>query len=607
MSEVFQSQSKAWRDRLNALKNVPPVLRLIWQSSRAQSFGAIGTRVLNALVPFGTLWVGKLIIDSVVGTLKNHSPFPQQIWLYLALEFAFTAASAILGRASDYCDARLADQFVREVSLRIMRHAASLDLTSFEDPVFYDKLERARVQATDRIGMLHAMGSLIQQVVTLVSLSIAVIVFSPLLFLVLVVCVIPAFLGESHFAFLGYSLAYSLTPLRRELDYLRDLGTKRESAKELKVFGLGSYLQKRFDSIQGEVIDRNRKLLRKRLAVGALLGILSSAGYYGSYAYIVFRTLSGHLTVGDLTLLAGALAGCSSQIQQLFSTFTGIADQALFLSDLMQFFAVQPKIRSKEQTVPAPRPIREGFEFRKVCFKYPGSDRPVLDNLDFRMHPGERIALVGANGQGKTTFVKLLSRLYEPTSGQILLDGADLRDYAIEDLQKEIGVIFQDFVRYDMTARENIGVGRIESIQDTERLLMAAGKSKASELIERFPDGMEQMLGRRFEGGLDLSGGEWQKFALSRAYMRDAQVVILDEPTSALDAMAEYEVFCRFAELTQGRMAILISHRFSTVRMTDRIVVLENGAIHEQGTHQQLVAQGGQYARMFELQAANYR
>jgi ATP-binding cassette subfamily B protein len=421
------------------------------------------------------------------------------------------------------------------------------------------------------------------------------------------VCVIPAFLGESHFAFLGYSLAYSLTPLRRELDYLRDLGTKRESAKELKVFGLGSYLQNRFDSIQGEVIARNRKLLKKRLAVGALLGIISSAGYYGSYAFIVYRTLSGSLTIGDLTLLAGALAGCSSQIQQLFSTFTGIADQALFLTDLMQFFAVKPKIRSKDQAVPAPRPIREGFEFRKVCFNYPGTDRPVLKDLDFRLHPGERIALVGANGQGKTTFVKLLSRLYEPTSGQILLDGVDLREYAIEDLQKEIGVIFQDFVRYDMTARENIGVGRIESIRDEERIRMAAEKSKASDLIQRFPDGMEQMLGRRFESGLDLSGGEWQKFALSRAYMRDAQVLILDEPTSALDAMAEYEVFCRFAELTQGRMAILISHRFSTVRMTDRIVVLENGSIHEQGTHQQLVAQGGQYAKMFELQAASYR
>ncbi len=607
MSDTLHLQGKAWRDRLHALKNVPPVLGLIWQSSRGLTAAAIGTRVLIALVPFGTLWVGKLIIDTVVGTLRNHGAFPQVIWLYLALEFALTGIATILGRVTDFCDARLADQFVREVSLRIMRHAASLDLTSFEDPVFYDKLERARVQATDRIGMLHAMGTLIQQVVTLVSLSIGVIVFSPLIFLLLVVCVIPAFLGESHFAFLGYSLAYSLTPLRRELDYLRDLGTKRESAKELKVFGLGPFLQGRFDSIQGEVIDRNRKLLRKRLMVGALLGLISSAGYYGAYAFVVFRTLSGSLSVGDLTFIAGALAGCSSQIQQLFSTFTGIADQALFLSDLLQFFAVKPKIHTKAEAIPAPRPIQHGFEFKKVSFHYPGTERLVLNKLDFHLDPGERIALVGANGQGKTTLVKLMSRLYEPSSGQILLDGVDLREYQIEDLHKEIGVIFQDFVRYDMTARENIGVGRVECLRDERLLQIAAEKSKANEIIERLADGMEQMLGRRFEGGVDLSGGEWQKFALARAYMRDAQVLILDEPTAALDAMAEYEVFCRFAELTKGKMALLISHRFSTVRMSDRIVVLENGSIREQGTHQQLVARGGQYARMFELQAANYR
>lgn len=607
MGNTLRLQGKAWRERLNALKNIPPVLALIWNSSRVLTSGAILSRVLTALVPFGILWVGKLIIDTVVGTLRTHGPFPTQIWLYLGLEFAFTGAAAILGRCADYCDARLADQFVKTVTLRIMRHAASLDLASFEDPVFYDKLERARVQATDRIGMLHAMGNLIQQAITLISLSIGVILFSPLIFLLLVVCVIPAFLGESHFAFLGYSLAFSLTPLRRELDYLRDLGTKRESAKELKVFGLGNYLEDRFDHIQSEVIERNKKLLRKRLGVGTLLGLVSSAGYYGSYAFLVFRTLRGGLSVGDLTFLGGALAGCSSQIQQLFSTFTGIADQSLFLTDLLQFFKVIPKIHSKPNALPAPRPIRAGFEFKKVCFQYPGTNRLVLNNLDFRLEPDERIALVGANGQGKTTFVKLISRLYEPTSGQILLDGIDLREYSIEELHREIGVIFQDFVRYDMTARENIGAGRIECIQDDSKIQTAAEKSKAIDIIKRFPDGMEQMLGRRFESGVDLSGGEWQKFALARAYMRDAQVLILDEPTAALDAIAEYEVFCRFAELTRGRTAILISHRFSTVRMTDRIVVLENGAIREQGTHQQLVANGGQYAKMFELQASNYR
>lgn len=607
MSDTVQLQAKAWRERLAALQNIPPVLKLVWDSGPGLVAAAIGCRVLTALVPVGVLWVAKLIVDTVVGTLKNGGPFPTHIWILLAIEFALTAAQNLLNRGADYCTARMADQFVREASLRIMKHASSLDLASFEDPVFYDKLERARVQATDRIGLLNALGQLLQQAITLVSLAVGVILFSPIIFAILVICVIPAFIGESHFAFLGYSLAYSLTPLRRELDYLRDVGTSKQSAKELKVFGLGGYLQERFGGIQSEVIDRNRVLLRKRLFMGGLLGIISSAGYYGSYAYVVFQTLNGRLSVGDLTFLAGALMGCSNQIQQLFTTFTGIADQALFLTDLLHFFAVEPKIRSKPNALPAPRPIRQGFEFRKVCFEYPGTGRPVLKNLDFRIAPGERIALVGANGQGKTTFVKLLSRLYEPTSGQILLDGIDLREYSIEDLQREIGVIFQDFVRYDMTARENIGVGRIDKLRDEGMLRAAAEKSKAIDLVQRFPDGMEQMLGRRFEGGLDLSGGEWQKFALARAYMRDAQVVILDEPTSALDAMAEYEVFRRFAELTQGKMAVLISHRFSTVRMTDRIVVLENGAIREQGTHDQLVESGGKYAEMFELQAANYR
>ncbi len=607
MSETAETEKKGWRERLAALKNIPPVLKLVWQSSPALTGTALACRVLIALVPVGALWVGKMIIDTVVGTLKNGGAFPQQIWLLLGAEFALTGIASILNRASDYANARIADQFTREVSLRIMRHAAKLDLASFEDPVFYDKLERARVQATDRVGLLSALGQLMQQVITLISLAVGVIIFSPVIFLLLLVTVVPAFLGESHFAFLGYTLAYSLTPLRRELDYLRVLGTSKESAKEVKVFGLGEYLRQRFDSIQGELITRNRRLQKKRLWVGALLALVSSAGYYGAYAYLVFRTLSGHLSVGDLTFLAGALMGCSSQLQQIFSTFTGIADQALFLTDLLTFFAVKPKIRSKPNALPAPRPIREGFEFRKVCFEYPGTKRIILNNVNFRLNQGERIALVGANGQGKTTFVKLMARLYEPTSGRILLDGVDLRDYKLEDLQREIGVIFQDFMRYDMTARENIGVGRIDQLKNEPQLRAAAEKSKAIELIDRFPDGLEQMLGRRFEGGLDLSGGEWQKFALARAYMRDAQVLILDEPTAALDAMAEYEVFRRFAELTSDRMAVMISHRFSTVRMTDRIVVLEDGTIREQGTHDQLVARGGRYAEMFELQAANYR
>ncbi|HEX5432383.1 MAG TPA: ABC transporter ATP-binding protein [Bryobacteraceae bacterium] len=601
-----------------ALKNLPPVLVLVWQSAPKTVAAAIVFRFIIALLPVAGLWIGKLIIDlvtpyakasSFIPSARHIGPPPEQLWILLAAEFGVAALGAILGRAIDYCDGRIADYFSAECSLRVMRHAAALDLASFEDPVFYDKLERARVQASDRVGMLNALGTLLQQAVTLISLAAGVMAFSPLLFALLVVAVVPAFLGESHFAFLGYSLAYSLTPMRRELDYLRDLGTKKDSAKELKIFGLGGFLQDRYSAIQNEVIGRNRKLAGKRLRVGALLAIIGSLGYYGAYAFLVLKTIRGELSVGDLTFLAGALAGASSQIQSVFGTFTGIADQALVLTDLLDFFRVEPKIRNRPDALPAPRPICGGFEFQNVSFAYPGG-RSVLEDLNLRIEPGERIAIVGENGQGKTTLVKLISRLYDPNHGRILLDGVDLRDYRLEDLHREIGVIFQDFMRYDLTARENIAAGNVESAADEcceARIWEAARKSGVHEVLGRFPHGLEQMLGRRFEGGVDLSGGEWQKFATARAYFRDAQILILDEPTASLDAIAEYEVFRKFAELTEGKIAILISHRFSTVRMSDRIVVLEGGSIREQGTHHQLLAHGGRYANMFELQASNYR
>jgi len=607
MLSAGSSQKTVWRDRLKALRNVPPVLRLVWEAAPVVVACGLALRVISALIPLATLAVSKWIIDLVVAAVKHPGPLPSVIWILLAAEFLLAAVGNILGRAIDYTDARLADEFTLEVSMRVMGHAALMDLACFEDPAFYDKLERARVQATDRIGMLTAMGRLLLQTITLISLSIGVILYSPWLFLLLVVCVVPAFAGESYFALAGYSLAHKLTPIRRELDYLRTLGSSRESAKEIKMFGLGLHLRDRYAALSGDVIQQNRQLTRRRLRWGSLLAIIGSLGYYGSFAYLVWRTLLGEISVGTLTFLAGAIAGSSSQLQAVFSQFSSISDQALFLSDLVDFLAVQPGIRSKPDAIPAPRPVRAGFEFRDVSFHYPGSDRLVLDHLNFRIAPGEHVALVGENGQGKTTLVKLMARLYDPSGGVIFLDGVDLRDYSVEDLHKEIGVIFQDFVHYDMLARMNIGVGRIAKAVSDDALWKAAKKSQADRLLSRFPGGLDQMLGRRFEGGVDLSGGEWQKVALARAYLRDAQILILDEPAAALDAVAEHEVFCRFGELARDKMAILISHRFSTVRMSSRIVVLADGKIHEEGTHDQLVASGGEYAKLFELQAANYR
>jgi ATP-binding cassette subfamily B protein len=607
MPAANSSQKTVWRDRLKALRNVPPVLRLVWEAAPAVVASGLALRVITALIPLATLAVSKWIIDLVVAAVKHPGPLPSVIWILLAADFLLAALGNILGRAIDYTDARLADEFTLEVSMRVMWHAALMDLACFEDPAFYDKLERARVQATDRIGMLTAMGRLLLQTITLISLSVGVILYSPWLFMLLVACVVPAFAGESYFALAGYSLAHKLTPIRRELDYLRTLGSSRESAKEIKMFGLGLHLRDRYAALSGDVIRQNRQLTRRRLRWGSLLAIVGSLGYYGSFAFLVWRTLLGEISVGTLTFLAGAIAGSSSQLQAVFSQFSNISDQALFLSDLVDFLAVQPGIRSKPDAIPAPRPVRSGFEFRDVSFHYPGSDRLVLDHLNFRIAPGEHVALVGENGQGKTTLVKLMARLYDPTGGLIFLDGVDLREYSVEGLHKEIGVIFQDFVHYDMLARMNIGVGRIAQAASDDALWKAAKKSQADRLLLRFPGGLDQMLGRRFEGGVDLSGGEWQKVALARAYLRDAQIMILDEPAAALDAVAEHEVFCRFDELARDKMAILISHRFSTVRMSSRIVVLADGKIHEEGTHDQLVASGGQYAKLFELQASNYR
>ncbi len=607
MKSTLNAQAKAWRERAGALKNVPSTLGLMWNSGRSLVAASVSLRIANALIPFSMLWVSKNIIGAVVAASKHQGGGVSTVIWLLAAEFGLAVLGTFGSRTIDYCDARIADQFSKTVSLRIMQHAEKLDLASFEDPAFYDVLERARVQATDRIGMLNAMGRLLEQAVVLISLSAGVILFSPLLFVALVACVVPAFIGESHFAFLGYSLARDLTPARRELDYIRTLATAKESAKEVKLFWLARHFQERFVKTTDELISRNRRLAGKRLGGGAFLALLGSLGYYGGHAYLVVLAFQGKLKLEDLVFLSGALAGSSSQIQTIFSTFSSIADQALFLGDLVRFFGVKPTIESRPNAIPAPRHIRDGIEFQGVSFHYPGSERLVLNQLDFRMSPGERVALVGENGRGKTTLVKLMCRLYDPTGGRILLDGVDYRDYDLNDLHRQIGVIFQDFMRYDLPARENIGTGQIDRLRQDDLLMDAAAKSQANELLQRFPNGLEQMLGRRFEGGVDLSGGEWQKFALARAYIRDSQIVILDEPTAALDAMAEYQVFRRFSELSEGRMALMISHRFSTVRMCDRIAVISEGVIREQGSHKQLVASGGRYAEMFELQASNYR
>ena len=596
-----------WQERISALRNVPAVLKIVWDSGPPVVIFGLISRLLSSLLPVVLLWITKLIIDGIVRAVSSHQSVSRGFWWLVVAEFSLAVVNSFLVRTIDYSDSLLADKYTRHVSIRVMNHAASLDLIAYEDPVFYDRLERARVQATDRLVMIQAIGRLVQQAITTITLSVSIMLFSPWLMLLLIAGVLPAFLGESHFAFLGYAKNFRQTPMRRQLDYLRILGGSKEAAKELKLFGLKNFLLERFTRLSDHIYDENVSLSRRKLVAGSLLSMIGTMGYYSAYVFVIWRTVAGELSIGTLTFLTGAIQQASTNIQQIFSTLAGIGDQALFVTDLLAFFEMKPTIKSKANALPAPRPIVRGVEFRNVSFSYPGNPRRVLDQINFQLHTNERLALIGENGQGKTTIVKLITRLYDPTEGQILLDGVDLRDYDLEDLHREIGVIFQDFMRYEMTARENIAIGRIGEIDNLDLLKSAAQKSMADHTIGRLSLGYDQMLGRRFEQGVDLSGGEWQKVALARAYLRDAQLLILDEPTAALDARSEFEVFHRFAELTAGKMALFISHRFSTVRSADRILVLENGKIAEEGTHDHLASLGGRYAEMFEMQASSYR
>ncbi|HKA58970.1 MAG TPA: ABC transporter ATP-binding protein, partial [Gemmatimonadales bacterium] len=508
---------------------------------------------------------------------------------------------------SSLFESLLGDLFGNRLSVRLMKHAATLDLAQFEDAEIYDHLERARRQTVGRISLFTLLLGTAQDLITLISLAGVLLLQLPWLLLLLTVAVLPAFLGEAHFASLGYSLLFQWTPERRLLDYLRYMGASDESAKEVKLFGLSNFLIGRYSALSDKFYDENKKLAVRRNIVSTLLVTVGTLGYYGAYAVIIYRTVMGDFTIGTLTFLAGSFRSSRGLIQSVLIALSSIYENSLYLSDLFTFFDVKPTVISKPGARLVPKPFSAGFRFENVGFRYPGSQRWAVRGLTFTFEPHERIALVGENGAGKTTLVKLLARLYDPDEGRILLDGVDLRDYDLHSLRTNIGVIFQDFVRYDFLLRENIGVSQVEALDDEARIREAARRSLADSVAQRVPQGFDQMLGRRFENGVELSGGEWQKVALARAYMRDAQVLILDEPTAALDARAEYEVFLRFAELTKGRMAVLISHRFSTVRMADRILVLKGGELVDDGTHEELVARGGLYAELFSLQAAGYR
>lgn len=600
-----------------ALRNVPPFLGLVWRTSPFLTVSTLVVRLLRALLPVMTLYVGKLIIDEVVRVAGGGAAGGLDAWrsdgrlhqlaLLLAAEFALAVASDVLGRVTSLIDGLLAERFSIATSVRLMEHAATLDLQDFEDSESQDKLERARRQASGRMALMSQLFSQAQDAVTIVSLAAGLALFTPWLILLLLAALVPAFLGEAHFSAKGYALAYTRTADQRTLDYLRRTGASAETAKEVKIFGLHSFLIDRYRQLATDYYRDTRALAVSRAWWGTLLTTIGTLGYYGAFAYLAWRTVAGDFSIGDLTFGAASFRRLRGLLEGLLAGFSQLAGQALYLDDLFSFFDLAPAITSPPNPRPFPIPIRQGFVFEDVGFRYPGNEQWAVRHMNFTLKAGEVLALVGENGAGKTTLVKLLTRLYDPTEGRILLDGYDLRAYDLDAVRANLGVIFQDFVRYDLTAAENIAVGRMSQRDDRARIEAAAQRSLADEVVKKLPKGYDQILGRRFRGAVDLSGGEWQKLALARAYMRDAQLLVLDEPTAALDARAEFEVFERFKELMHGKTGVLISHRFSSVRMADRILVLVDGTVEASGTHAELLAQRGRYAELFELQAAGYR
>lgn len=611
------TKSADFSARWAALRNIPPFLALVWRAAPGLTLAMVALRLMRAVMPVAMLWIGKLIIDQVVALSGTPGPETLRdwwdsaladtlIWL-IALELGLAVAQDVLGRLVAYVDALLQEKLVIDISIRLMDHAAGLDLASFEDASFQDRLDRARRQTMGRIPLVNQVMQQLQDVVTVASFAAGLILYNPWLVVLLAVALIPSLLGEMHFNARSYALNHARAADRRERDYLRMIAATSETAKEVKIFGLSPWLRDRYLTLARRFYVENRAIQRRQLSVMAVLTALGTLAYYAAFLWIIARTLTGTLTLGDLTFLSGSFLRLRGLLEGLLSSFSGMAGQAMYLDDLFDFFTAVPAIASKPDAIPVPVPIRQGFRFEDVGFRYPGREAWAVRHMTLDLRAGETVALVGENGAGKTTIVKLLARLYDPDEGRITLDGRDLRDYDLEELRAAIGVIFQDFVRYAVTAAENIAIGRIDEREDRPRITASAERALADQVIAKLPLGYDQMVGKRFARGLDLSGGEWQKLAIARAYMRDAQLLVLDEPTAALDARAEYEVFQRFRDLTQGRIALLISHRFSSVRMADRIIVLEGGRVQDQGTHQELLSRPGRYRELFELQAQGYR
>lgn len=611
-NQTFKEQiSSSWKDASDALRNTPQAFKLVWQASKRHTLINFSLIPLIAVLPAAQSWVGKMIVDRILQAININADVQAGLQLvlpFVLFEFALLLVSTLLSSFQSLSNNILRSLLTRHVNTLIIDKSISLDLQFYEDPVFYDNMQNARRRAdSSALAIVTSISQVAQQLITLISLVVLLVGFSPWLAVVVILAAVPNFLSNSRFAEMAFRALTHRAPEARLLSYIENLLTSNETVKEIKLFGLGKSLKQRYEDLFTQFLEEDTSIARRNTYASLAWGMLSNLAYYGSYIWVIVRTITRAITLGDMTMFLSVFRQSQRAVQMLLENFSRLYENNLYLDNLLDFLKIEPALEIPENGKIAPAPILEGVRFENVSFKYPGSEKFVLKNVNLFIKPGESIALVGLNGAGKTTLIKLLTRLYDPTEGRITLDGTDLRDFDLQSLHQRFGVIFQDFVRYQFSVKENIGFGQVEELENQERIEVAADKGGATEVIAELPEGYETVLGRRWNRGHELSGGQWQKIALSRAFMRKAEVLILDEPTSALDAEAEYEIFLRFRELMQGRVAVLISHRFSTVRMADRIVVLSEGRIIELGSHEELMAHNQSYAHLFNLQAEGYR
>jgi len=582
-------------------------LDLVWTTSPALTLTLAFLTLVAGVLPAAIAYVGQLIVDSVVTAMSSSEPDTSRVLWFVALEAIIVIFVAASQRGMSACQSLLRALLGQRVNVMILEKALTLQLSHFEDSEFYDKMTQARREASSRpLSLVNRTFGLVQNAISLSSYAALLFVFSPWAVIILIGAGLPSFFAEAKFSGDAFKLFRWRSPDTRMQMYLESVIAREDSVKEVKLFQLGPRLLQRYRDIFNKLFVKDRSLTLRRDTWGFALGLLSTAAFYGAYAWIVISTINNEITLGAMTMYLVLFRQGQAAVAAILSSISGMYEDNLYLSNLYEYLEYPVLARQgdlKHGTDPS-----RGLEFRNVSFTYPGTSRKALDDVSLQIRPGESLALVGENGSGKTTLIKLLTRLYEPTEGHIFLDGIELQDWDVEALRQRIGVIFQDFGRYQFSVGENIGAGDVRHIDDAVRWAKAAETGMAAPFIEDMPEGYETQLGRWFKGGRELSGGQWQKVALSRAFMRsDADILVLDEPTAAMDAPSEAAIFDHFRSQSHSKMTILISHRFSTVRAADQIIVIHDGAIVERGNHESLLALGGQYASLFKLQAKGYQ